>query len=689
MAAAIAASCGPPPGARFPPVALSELACSPSGRVECRILKDGGIGCCTADIDGSAAAWSCPVGFPLTLERAPVPVPGLSNVAEVTAGALHLCARSRDGTVRCWGHNEEAQLGQGNVWGGKNAPTHFTQNPQIPPREAGVKGNYLCFTMGDGTLRCAPKGRVPPTGPECEPVKIGDNIFLRCNGAETVDPGVMLCDGSPAPARVIALEGVVDIQAGATHTCARLVGGTVRCWGENMDGQLGFGERTRSIPVPTEVPGLEGVTQMAIESAGGCALSTDGAIRCWGKVLPNLRPGWSDPERPPGLNEIVAYGAVEMDLSESLLCVRHFNGDVSCYGWNSAGETGVPPRPEVERAFGWNKGPGIKEASRIAVGGQFGCAIVKGQVVCWGANDEGQLGDGSDSNRSKPEPVPGLTDVTDISLRGRSACARTGSGEVYCWGALPNQGSSRDKYAPQTTPLRIPGFTGAVSLQIGGTATCAAMPDGSARCMGSFFSPPKRSSYPAITAPAPGVAVVPQPKKLPPQRTFSCRRAQVFCCGPHCVADEDSYLDARALRDERERGECACERYERDALDVLTAGGSLENRMDLCTCFTNDAGEAVCRNEKREPCEQDTVAAALCEANPGPKSAAPPRSTRRARYCFMGAVAICQSRVRCNETPHRECYIDPEECEARRKLNKESAKQLPVDAACKAVPPPR
>jgi hypothetical protein len=686
LAAALAASCGAPPTARFPPVAFAELACSPSGRVECRLLNEGGIGCCTADIDGSAAAWTCPIGFERTLERAPVPIPGLSNVAELTSGGSHMCARSRDGAVRCWGLNEHGQLGQGSFMGGKAPPTFWSRNPERPSRDAGVNGDHVCSSMGDGTMRCAPKSRVGPHGPACEPVTIGDNVFLRCGGAEMVDPAVVLCDGSPAPARVIALSGVAEIQAGDDHTCARLFDGTVRCWGENDKGQLGFGERTRAIPVPTEVPGLEGVTQMAIESGGGCAFSTDGVIRCWGTVVPNRRHVHLNSDNPPGLDEVHMDGAVEMDLSESLLCVRFFNGEISCYGYNNVGETGIPPKPQAERGFAWNRVPGIKDASRVAVGGQFGCALVKGQVYCWGANELGQLGDGSTSHREKPAPVPDLTGVIDISLRGGVACARTGAGDVYCWGNLPGEVPSGEKFVAQTTPRRIEGFTGAVSVQTSGLATCAAMPDGSARCMGLLFPPPKRSSFAAITGAAlpPIEAPTAQPKKLPPRRTFSCQRAEVFCCGAYCHASEDSCLDARAFAGAPP--DCTCERFERDVMDVLTAGGGLEWRGELCTCFTTDAGAAVCRDKKLEPCELDTVYTALCEANLKPS--VPARSSKRARYCFMGVFPMCE-RTTCVDSPHRQCFSDPEACEVARKSNKESAKQLPVDPACTTIPPPR
>jgi hypothetical protein len=107
----------------------------------------------------------------------------------------------------------------------------------------------------------------------------------------------------------------------------------------------------------------------------------------------------------------------------------------------------------------------------------------------------------------------------------------------------------------------------------------------------------------------------------------------------------------------------------------------------LCTCFTTDAGAAVCRNEKLEPCELDTVHTALCQAHLSPKPV-PPRSSKRTRYCFMGVFPMCE-RTTCVDSPHRQCFSDPEACEVSRKTNKESAKQLPVDPACTTIRPPR
>lgn len=75
------------------------------------------------------------------------------------------------------------------------------------------------------------------------------------------------------------LKNVSAIRPGEHHTCA-LEAGNVWCWGMNATGQLGLGDDVDH-RIPTKVPGLSGVKQIAV---GGfaCALLGDGSVRCWG-----------------------------------------------------------------------------------------------------------------------------------------------------------------------------------------------------------------------------------------------------------------------------------------------------------------------------------------------------------------------------------------------------------------------
>src|SRR6185312_11345665 len=97
----------------------------------------------------------------------------------------------------------------------------------------------------------------------------------------------------------------------------------------------------------------------------------------------------------------------------------------------------------------------LSGATRIATGSSHTCAIVAGGAVeCWGADNAGQLGDGSDSNESVPVPVGTLSGVTDLATESDFTCALEQSGAVYCWGynnegELGQGGTSYDSTTPQ------------------------------------------------------------------------------------------------------------------------------------------------------------------------------------------------------------------------------------------------
>ena len=78
---------------------------------------------------------------------------------------------------------------------------------------------------------------------------------------------------------------------------------------------------------------------------------------------------------------------------------------------------------------------GIEDAESVAAGDYHTCAIRRGgEVMCWGFNDHGQIGDGTTTNRLSPVTVSGSFRATALALRGRHTCALGVDGRLYCWG---------------------------------------------------------------------------------------------------------------------------------------------------------------------------------------------------------------------------------------------------------------
>src|SRR5947207_2019957 len=175
-----------------------------------------------------------------------------------------------------------------------------------------------------------------------------------------------------------------DVIAVSDHTCVVTTGGGAKCWGANMNGQLGQGT-TASSGVPVDVAGLEnGVSGIAVGGEHSCALTSGGGLKCW--------------------------------------------------GWNATGQLGIGTTTDSNTpvdVVGLASG-----VSAIAAGGRHTCALMTaGGVSCWGYNGFGQLGDGTTTDSPIPVAVAGLPrSVRAITTGGNFSCALKTDGGVMCWG---------------------------------------------------------------------------------------------------------------------------------------------------------------------------------------------------------------------------------------------------------------
>jgi alpha-tubulin suppressor-like RCC1 family protein len=121
-------------------------------------------------------------------------------------------------------------------------------------------------------------------------------------------------------------------------------------------------------------------------------------------------------------------------------------------------------------------------------GGTHTCAIlVSGQVGCWGANNAGQLGNGTTSATEVATPVlvTGLTGAVALSMGHEHSCALLGSGEVRCWGANASGQLGHGSTTASSTPVTVSNLGDATQIAAGHDHTCAARADGTAVCWGS------------------------------------------------------------------------------------------------------------------------------------------------------------------------------------------------------------
>lgn len=314
------------------------------------------------------------------LVRAPTQVEGLgAGVTDFDANSHHGCAVEADRTVSCWGYNGSGELGDGT-----------TTNRQTAVKVAGLADAKAVHAGCDFTCALTTGGAVKCWGDNTV-YQLGAMTHLTRNP----NSGIDFPDPSPTPIEATGLSsGVVALETGCAHACAILQDGSVRCWGNNANGEAGqpnTGSGNWGPPVeqPTAVAGLSGVTALSSafihdgstgDTSSSCAL-TAGAMKCWGSVQNGLLGNGID-----GVGTFVSQ-----------------------------------PTPSVVTRLG---------SGVTAIGGT--CGVAGGEVRCWLSN----LGDGTDHNSTKPDSkVTGISDAVQVSARGgRHACAVTKSGAIKCWG---------------------------------------------------------------------------------------------------------------------------------------------------------------------------------------------------------------------------------------------------------------
>jgi hypothetical protein len=252
------------------------------------------------------------------------------------------------------------------------------------------------------------------------------------------------------------------VAVGSGHRCQLLADGSVECWGENFDGQLGDGT-TESSSTPVPVYGITNAVAITAATNYSCATLAEGSAYCWGSNSDGqLGSGgshtWSAvPVRVSGVSDAVDVVAAGREHA----CSDGSTGGVECWGAD-----------EVEQA------PHLVEGlsgSTVGLGGGVGftCALLAtGHVQCWGENSRGELGDGTSESSASPVSVSGISAATSVTADGDGfACASLSDGGVDCWG----QGYSR-------TPVQISGVTDAVAISGGEGFACALRSTGQVEC---------------------------------------------------------------------------------------------------------------------------------------------------------------------------------------------------------------
>lgn len=382
---------------------------------------------------------------------------GVEVVARVVTGiGRHTCALTSRGNLRCWGRGENGKLGYGDLEGvGDDEFPSDAGNVDVGGRviDVAIGGEHTCVVLDGGAVRCW-----------------GNNDFGQLGTGDTELVGDDELPSSVAP---IDLGGnAVQVAAGRGHSCALMDDATVRCWGDNLWGQLGHAtvmtvgdDEPPSDADPVDVGG--DVAQVATGSNFTCALLNAGTIRCWGEPVEG-QLGYGngdvigDNEAPASAGDMDLGGtAISIELGSDHGCATLDDGSVRCWGHGGSFRNGNAMAENV----GDNEAPSTNPVLdlpgavlSVGAGSAHTCVVLDGGAArCFGSSSNGQLGYGNTSTFSVGDVGDidvGLPTV-QITAGGSQTCALTDVDTVRCWGFGRNLGYGNlinigDDEAPST-----------------------------------------------------------------------------------------------------------------------------------------------------------------------------------------------------------------------------------------------
>ena len=293
---------------------------------------------------------------------------------------------------------------------------------------------------------------------------------------------------------------VVSLAFGHQHACGLLDTGAVKCWGRNNNGQLGTSGGDKDTPQSINLG--SGRTATSIYAGGyyTCAILDDESVKCWGENGDGqLGIGsWSNTNTPTTINTLGSgRTAVSLATAYNAVCALLDDGSVKCWGDDNFGQLGnggsnvdlsSPPSSAI------NLGSG-RTAKAITGGEYHFCAILDDDSIkCWGDGTDGKLGTGSTAAKNTPAATSGSFAsgryAVLIDAGYDHTCVILDNGDLTCWGSdakgqLGNGATTGTKSSLQTSVVSLGTGRTAISLSAGGTHTCAQLDNGQLKCWGN------------------------------------------------------------------------------------------------------------------------------------------------------------------------------------------------------------
>ena len=346
----------------------------------------------------------------------PVTIPPHS-FTQIATGVTHACGVRTGNVGYCWGDNNNGEAGIG------------VFSPILNQEPVGVIGN-LAFTqiVAGNFFSCGiDAGNVAYCWGD------GDSATLG-NG----DPG------DNVPTAVGGVEKYKQLSAFANTVCAVEIGAAdqqVQCWGSNEHGQAGTGSTSGLINTPTNVTvGGGSFSSVSVGAQHTCAVKANGDAWCWGaNGSGQLGQGTHGADIPNPSTKIAGHSFLAVTAGDLFSCGIDTSNKAWCWGDGTFGQLGngffsseSDSPAAVVTASSFNA---------IAAGWFHVCGIevaVSHRALCWGANDDGELGNGNTTDANKPVAATPTSGFGSIAAGFNTTCAVTTANIPYCWGEGDN-----------------------------------------------------------------------------------------------------------------------------------------------------------------------------------------------------------------------------------------------------------
>lgn len=275
------------------------------------------------------------------------------------------------------------------------------------------------------------------------------------------------------------------IAAGGQAACAITRTGEGYCWGDNTAQRLGLGTAAPSIAVPTPVLGGHTWTTIQTGNQHTCGIATDGSLWCWGSNLfgaPGLGSGVAGATEPTRVG--TANDWIALDTHYGHTCGIRAPGTLWCWGANDQGQLGLGTEGSGAEAFAPAQVESDSDWASVTTGIFHTCGVrTDGSLWCWGANFMSALGTGTSMSTEKtPQRVGDGLDWIDVSAGMFHTCGVRADGKLNCWGMALYAGHGD---VPEvTTPTAVGTDSDWVRVHASRYNSCALKSDGRVFCWG-------------------------------------------------------------------------------------------------------------------------------------------------------------------------------------------------------------